>query len=90
VAAPAARSITPTPGLSREVRGLGATQYKGTRTIKCNMLKKLKEGDAGPSSSSAGPAKKGVVALLALALVAAVGMAATSCGLQARVTARVA
>jgi hypothetical protein len=44
VSAQRARSVTPTPGLSRELRGLGATQYKGTRTIKCNMLKKLKEG----------------------------------------------
>ncbi len=66
VSAQRAPSNTPTPGLSRELRGLGATQYKGTKTIKCNLLRKLKEGDASPSSSSAGPAKKGVVALLQL------------------------
>jgi hypothetical protein len=63
--------VTPTPGLSRELLGHGASQYKNTGTIKCNMvraIKKHKEGDASGSSKS-----KGVALLLALSLVAAVG-----------------
>ena len=45
-------SVTPTPGLSRELRDHGATQYKNTGTIKCNMLRAIKERDEGDASGS--------------------------------------
>eukprot|EP00198_Chlamydomonas_reinhardtii_P011958 XP_001701295.1 predicted protein [Chlamydomonas reinhardtii] len=67
---------------NRELRDHGATRYKNTGTIKCNMLSAVKKHNEDDASGSS---KKGVVLLLALALmVAAAGCAAASFPRQSR------